>query len=147
MSARTSRNRYRRSSIQSPRRYYHYFRNLGIAFGISRSRLAAMDAPLRGIIGAHGARMYYNLTNIHAVLRMAPFGEALARAFNAFVGADRIAPPPEDAETWGGNRHALWQTLELVRIGVCTACQYARLGHRVRTFEHTADLCGRRRSD
>jgi pyruvate,water dikinase len=120
--------------------YYHYFRNLGIAFGISRSRLAAMDAPLRGIIGAHGARMYYNLTNIHAVLRMAPFGEALARAFNAFVGADRIAPPPEDAETWGGNRHALWQTLELVRIGACTACQYARLGHRVRTFEHTADV-------
>jgi phosphohistidine swiveling domain-containing protein len=120
--------------------YYHYFRNLGIAFGVSRRRLDAMDAPLRGIIGAHGARMYYNLTNIHAVLRMAPFGESLAQAFNTFVGADRIAPPPEDAETWGGNRHRVSQTLELGRITACTAWQYARLGHRVRLFERTADV-------
>ncbi len=28
-------------------------------------RLAAMDDPLRQIIGVHGARMYYNLTSIH----------------------------------------------------------------------------------
>jgi pyruvate,water dikinase len=117
--------------------YYHYFRNLGIAFGVSRRRLTAMDVPLRGIIGAHGARMYYNLTNIHAVLRMAPFGEALARAFNTFVGADRIASSPDDAEAWGGG--VLRQALELGRIAVCTARQYARLDHRVRQFERTAD--------
>ena len=46
--------------------YYHYFRNLGRAFGVSRHRLALMDGPLRTIIGVHGARMYYNLTSIHA---------------------------------------------------------------------------------
>ena len=68
--------------------YYHYFRNLGLSFGISRRRLAAMEQPLRQIIGVHGARMYYNLTNIHAVLRTAPFGERLAASFNQFVGAD-----------------------------------------------------------
>ena len=50
--------------------YYHYFRNLGLAFGLSRRRLAAMEQPLRQIIGVHGARMYYNLTSIHAVLRV-----------------------------------------------------------------------------
>ncbi len=49
-----------------------------------------MEQPLRGIIGVHGGRMYYNLTNIHAVLRMAPFGERLAAAFNQFVGAAEL---------------------------------------------------------
>jgi pyruvate,water dikinase len=117
--------------------YYHYFRNLGIAFGVSRRRLAAMDAPLRGIIGAHGARMYYNLTNIHSVLRMAPFGEVLARAFNTFVGADRIASSPDDSHAWGGG--VLSQAIELGRIAVCTVRQYARLDSRVRQFERTAD--------
>ena len=73
--------------------YYHYFRNLGLAFGVSRRRLAAMDPALRTIIGVHGARMYYNLTNIHAVLRMAPFGDRLADAFNLFVGANQMATP------------------------------------------------------
>jgi pyruvate,water dikinase len=38
--------------------YYHYFRNLGRAFGVSRHRLAAMDGPLRTIVGVHGARIY-----------------------------------------------------------------------------------------
>ena len=46
-----------------------------------------MDDALRHIIGVHGARMYYNLTNIHTVLQTAPFGEALVGAFNSFVGA------------------------------------------------------------
>jgi pyruvate,water dikinase len=117
--------------------YYHYFRNLGIAFGVSRRRLAAMDVPLRSIIGVHGGRMYYNLTSIHAVLRMAPFGEALARAFNTFIGADRIASSPDDSAGWGGG--VLWQALELARIAVCTTRQYVRLDHRVRQFERTAD--------
>ena len=54
--------------------YYHYFLNLGRAFGLSAWRLAAIDDPLRQIIGVHGARMYYYLTSIHTVLRAAPFG-------------------------------------------------------------------------
>ena len=51
-----------------------------------------MEPPLRQIIGVHGARMYYNLTSIHSVLRSAPFGELLARSFNQFVGAEETAP-------------------------------------------------------
>ncbi len=46
-----------------------------------------MEPALRQIIGVHGARMYYNLTNIHAVLRSAPFGDLLAASFNQFTGA------------------------------------------------------------
>ena len=32
--------------------------------------------------------MYYNLTSIHSVLRLAPFGSALTASFDTFVGAD-----------------------------------------------------------
>jgi rifampicin phosphotransferase len=73
--------------------YYHYFRNLGRAFGFSSRRLVAMEEPLRHIIGVHGARMYYNLSSIHGVLRSAPFGEQLAAWFNQFVGSEDTDAP------------------------------------------------------
>jgi pyruvate,water dikinase len=129
-------------SIASPG-YYHYFRNLGIAFGISTRRLDAMERPLRSIIGVHGARMYYNLTSIHAVLRLAPFGERLAHAFNTFVGADEIAPPTAGAVSWR-DRAGLAQSVELARIAAFTTWQYLWLGRRIRAFERTADALATR---
>lgn len=119
--------------------YYHYFRNLGLAFGFARPLIRSMDRPMRTIIGVHGARMYYNLTNIHAILRLAPFGEHLAAAFNQFVGAQDLAsPPPNDARTPG-----VWQpvgkVLAVARIAICTAWQFLFLRRRVEAFERTAD--------
>ncbi|MBC7964916.1 MAG: hypothetical protein H7Z17_03235, partial [Fuerstia sp.] len=98
--------------------YYHYFRNLGIAIGISLARLQAMDIPLRQIIGLHGARMYYNLTSIHACLRMAPYGERLTELFNNFVGADRIAATDQhpDWERFGHGR--IRQFAEVCRVAI-----------------------------
>jgi pyruvate,water dikinase len=119
--------------------YYHYFRNLGLAFGVSRRRLTLMEPSLRAIIGVHGARMYYNLSSIHAVLRMAPFGEALAGAFNRFVGTDGSAPPPRGAVGWASRRGRLSQALEVARIVVCTAWQYLFFRRRIEMFERTAD--------
>ncbi len=119
--------------------YYHYFRNLGLAFGISRRRLAAMDRPLRTIIGVHGARMYYNLTNIHAVLRMAPFGDRLTAAFNQFVGASETAASPDGAASWTDRRRGAAQALELMRVFVSTTWQYVWLRRRLESFERTAD--------
>ena len=119
--------------------YYHYFRNLGLAFGISRRRLAAMDPALRAIVGVHGGRLYYNLTNIHAVLRMAPCGERLAQAFNQFVGADEIAPPPAGAARWGQGRGRVGQAFELLRVALRTTWQYLFLRRRLEAFEERAD--------
>jgi rifampicin phosphotransferase len=119
--------------------YYHYFRNLGHAFGVSRHRLAAMDGPLRAIIGVHGARMYYNLTNIHAVLRMAPFGERLAEAFNVFVGVRRVAEQPAGMRTWRNARHRVLAAIEVLRIAASVAWQFMFLPRRLRAFERTAD--------
>ena len=119
--------------------YYHYFRNLGLAFGVSRRRLAAMEPSLRAIIGVHGARMYYNLSSIHAVLRMAPFGEALAGAFNRFVGTEGTAPPPRGAVDWTSRRGRVSQGLEVARIVGSTLWQYVFLRRRIESFERTAD--------
>jgi len=121
------------------RGYYHYFRNLGLAFGISRWRLVAMEQPLRGIIGVHGGRMYYNLTNIHAILRMAPFGERLAGSFNQFVGASEMTSQPDGAVRWTDARNRLVALGELLRMAACTTWQYLRLRSRLELFERIAD--------
>lgn len=118
--------------------YYHYFRNLGLAFGFSRPLLRAVDPPLRGIIGVHGARMYYNLTNIHAVLRLAPLGEHLAASFNEFVGAKDMAKSPHPTTASNGWRR-FGRFLTLARIATCTAWQYVFLRRRVEAFERTID--------
>lgn len=116
--------------------YYHYFRNLGRAFGLSAHRMTLIDAPLRQIIGVHGARMYYNLTSIHAVLRSAPFGELLTGAFNQFVGAE-ASDEPAAADTFSGGRGRVLQALELVTIAVKTTWQYLFLTRRVERFEQS----------
>lgn len=120
--------------------YSHYFRNLGLAFGISRQRIAAMEGPLRTIIGAHGARIYYNLSSIHSVIRMAPFGTWLIRYFNSFVGASETPPPsPGDRQFRDLDRHRVLQWLELLRIAATTAWKFLTLGRRVARFEARAE--------
>ena len=119
--------------------YYHYFRNLGLAFGISRRRLAAMEPALEAIIGVHGGRMYYNLTSIHAVLRMAPCGDHLAQAFNRFVGANDVAPPPTGATRWGDGLGRVGRSVELLRVAAWTTWQYLFLRRRLEAFEARAD--------
>ncbi len=114
--------------------YAHYFRNLARAFGLSKSRIAKMDDALRHIIGVHGARMYYNLTNIHTVLRTAPFGDALVAAFNSFVGAGGSFGTRTRTRT---NR--LFEFFELTVMAVKIAWLYLFLGRRVASFERIID--------
>jgi pyruvate,water dikinase len=116
--------------------YYHYFRNLGRSFGISAARLERMEQPLRHIIGVHGARMYYNLTSIHGVLRSVPFGETLTSSFNLFVGANPTATPPAAGRSrWRTAR----QIAEVAGIALKTTWQYLFLSRRVRRFEGRVD--------
>ncbi len=133
--------------------YYHYFRNLGLVFGVAPARIAAMEQPLRHIIGVHGARMYYHLTNIHAVLRAAPFGEQLADYFSAFTGAEAPAGtgerrgviPPVTASTGGMTPRrspvsAGWRSLfEAALIALKAVRVFRTLPRRVAEFESTVD--------
>lgn len=119
--------------------YYHYFRNLGIAIGISPARLQAMDSPLRQVIGLHGARMYYNLTSIHACLRMAPYGERLTELFNNFVGADRIAATDHHPDWEGFGHGRIKQFGEVCRVAITVGWRAIRLSSGVAEFEATID--------
>ena len=120
--------------------YTHYFRNLGRAFGIAPRRLRAMEPAFAQIIGVHGGRMYYNLTNIHAVIRLAPFGDALASSFNAFVGARDEVSSPSARPT----ATRLAQLAEGAVIAARTTWQYLFLEHRIRRFERNADAFAER---
>jgi pyruvate,water dikinase len=117
--------------------YYHYFRNLGRAFGFSRRRLAAMEEPLRQIIGVQGARMYYNLTSIHGVLRSAPLGDLLASWFNQFTGAEDTTAPAIVKRRRTLSKAA--EYCELALIVVRAIWQYAFVTRRVEQFERTVD--------
>jgi phosphohistidine swiveling domain-containing protein len=121
--------------------YYHYFRNLGRSFGISSTRLRRMEQPLRHIIGVHGARMYYNLSSIHGVLRSAPLGELLTSSFNLFVGADRTDTP-------AATRRIGWRTIgeavEVLTVALKTTWQYLFVSRRVHRFERRVDAFAHR---
>jgi pyruvate,water dikinase len=117
------------------RGYAAYFRNLGKGFGLARRRIAAMSLELDHVVGVHGARLYYNLTNIHRLLALAPGGRWLSRFFNDFTGArggelDPSSLPPLSA---------IERIIEALRVPLCVAWQYAFVGRRVARFERTVD--------
>ena len=120
--------------------YYHYFRNLARAFGISSGRIRAMDPLLRNVIGAHGARLYYNLTNIHGAIRMAPFGDHLTESFNIFVGAAERTAATTGAESFRNRRGGrLARLTEGAWIFAKTGAQFLLLERGVAAFERTVD--------
>ena len=114
--------------------YYHYFRNLAVAFGLSKARTKAMESAFTHIIGVHHGRLYYNLTSIHDILREAPFGEALARFFNQFVGAEQVA-----ANLRQEHRPRWQQWAEAARIAVQAPARYVSFERRIVEFERRAD--------
>ena len=119
--------------------YYHYFRNLALTLGFDPRRVELMEYPLRNVIGVHGARMYYNLTNIHSSLRMAPCGELLAKWFDDFVGVSRSAST-EDATLLKTTRAGrLAQLVELIRTVIRTTWQLLFLTSRVAVFERVVN--------
>lgn len=113
--------------------YYHYFRNLGTALGVSERRLAELEPSLRNLVGAHGGRLYYNLTAIHACLRALPKGDAVARSFDLFVGAAQDAAPASEAK---GESEA-WR--ELAALGASTVRRALGLGPGLQRFERAVD--------
>ncbi len=113
--------------------YTAYFRNLALGFGLSRERVHRMSDALENLVGLHAGRLYYNLTNIHTVLRLAPGGRWLVRSFNLFVGATEI---PETSLAAMGPMERLREAL---RILARTTWQYLWIQRRVQSFERRVD--------
>jgi pyruvate,water dikinase len=123
------------------RGYAAYFRNLGLGFGVSRRRIAAMHDALEHIVGVHGGRLYYNLSNIHTVISLVPGGSWLTRSFNQFVGATQF-PATQNLPTQG----RIERSLELVRVAVMSTWRYLHVRSGVTRFETTVDeFCKRTR--
>ena len=119
--------------------YYHYFRNMAIAFGVAQTRIDSMEYPLQNIIGTHAGRMYYNLSNIHAVLRAVPFGEFLAESFNQFVGAESTATNHESPSWKSLSRGKFSELREMLYIARKAAKRFRHLERGVSRFERTVD--------
>lgn len=119
--------------------YTAYFRNLGIGFGISRRRIDAMQDALENIVGVHAGRLYYNLTNIHTVLGLAPGGHWLTRFFNDFTGAQEV-PERYDLPQLGPVSRAL----EPLRVLLSVCARYLTVRRGVSRFEGVVDgFCAR----
>jgi len=121
--------------------YQHYFRNLGIRLGLRRSRVREMEPMLAELVDCHGGRMYYNLSRIHALLRMAPGGEFLAASFDTFTGTSGDTKTDPE-RTWRGFRTVLGrvgQAAELLRIAAHMAWHAVRLEGGIKTFEARSD--------
>ena len=68
--------------------YYFYFKNLAESLGVPKKVIVNAEFQFNGIIGAYGARMYYNMTNIHEIIGLLPLGSVFSSFFNDFVGVD-----------------------------------------------------------
>lgn len=110
-----------------------YFRNLGHSFGIAAKRIRAMEPALQNLIGIHGGRLYYNLSNIHTLLRLAPAGRWLTQAFNAFVGAQEF---PETSYPLP-QQNLFERIAEYLRIPCKIFWQYSHIQSRAERFENT----------
>lgn len=118
--------------------YAHYFRNLAIAYGFAPHRIEAMEDALLNIVGVHGQRLYYDVSNIHAVLRMAPWGQVFAQWFNDFVGVEDKTDARDHDVTWRrGTAGRASEALELVSISINVVQQYRTLTPQVERFEDT----------
>ena len=113
--------------------YSAYFRNLGLGFGIAPQRIAAMGVALEDVIGVHGGRLYYNLTNIQRLLRLAPGGRWLGRFFNTFTGASGGESDGNDLPS----RSVGSLIAEYIRIPIKVLYQYLFISQRVGRFEST----------
>lgn len=110
--------------------YDAYFRNLAREFGISEQRIQAEDQAFRNIIDVHGARLYYNLSHIHAVLRLMPFGDWLVDSFDTFVGA---------GQSQVRGLHLYEEIKDLFGVMGHVAQAYRYLPERIERFEHAVN--------
>ncbi len=119
--------------------YYNYFRNLALAFGFDRQRVADLEFEFQNVIGVHGGRMYYNLSNIHRLLGAAPAGERLTQWFDDFVGATKSEASEASFGAKPQPLNGLRKYGEIFRSGTKITRQFIVLSRRVATFEREVD--------
>ena len=107
------------------RAYYHYFKSLSERLGVARTGEAG--ALFANIVGCWGERLYYNMSNVHAVISMSPLASSLAPAFDDFVGF-------QDADLRVRMARSHGPTAKATFIAKCFT-NFLRLPKRVRRIE------------
>jgi len=115
------------------RGYGAYFRSLAIAFGVPKPRVTELSDRFDILVACHGGRLYYNLSNIHALLYAVPGGRFLVRYFNNFTGAKEVVPPTQTRPT------VIREAFELAQMPFRILYQYITLGRRLKAFEAQVD--------
>lgn len=113
------------------RGYTHYFRNLGVAFGVSEARVKAVEGPLEQIVGVHRGHLYYTLSHVHECLRAAPFGDWLSASWDGFIGVEEGV---DDRPSLG-----VANALELARLVGGVVEQLSSLEVQITRFEARVD--------
>ncbi|MDP2343014.1 MAG: PEP/pyruvate-binding domain-containing protein [Deltaproteobacteria bacterium] len=119
--------------------YAAYFENLGRLLGVDDERIEAVAPALSSLVGAHGARLYYNLSSLHGCLRAAPFGEWLTSSFNVFVGVDGGAAEGSRLLPWA-RTDVVKETRAALRLITRGSFALATASRRLPAFERAVDV-------
>ena len=128
-------------SVVEPFRY-GYFNELFRQLGLPSAALAEAGPIIRNLIGIHGGRVYYNLSNWYEMLALFPLTRWFRRFLDHYIGQQvpftyvpRRSLLPMFRERRLFHRH-LWFWLQL-------GWNYLRLQHRVTAFEARFSHCRR----
>ncbi|MBM4253004.1 MAG: CDP-archaeol synthase [Deltaproteobacteria bacterium] len=113
--------------------YYHYFRKMALLIGMPRDRVQAKDHVLHDVVGLHGARLYFNLTNIYNLCTELPFAKAVCTAFDQFMGVSPDVRAEARVEEQGAD------LFTALKIAVLATIAWWMLPLRVARFERLAD--------
>jgi len=114
--------------------YYHYFRKMALLIGMPRRRVRATDHVLRDVVGLHGARLYFNLSNIYRLCAELPYASAVCTAFDQFMGVS----PDVRAKAAVEDRPS--DFFSALKIGFLSMFAWWMLPFRVSRFERLVDL-------
>ena len=109
------------------RSYYHYFKNLCLAFHLAPQ--LTHEEYFAGSVGSWGGHLYYNMTAIREIIGLTPFAGALEKSFDQFVGYQKR----KESSPKRANRRQ-----QMHFIFTC-ATQAMRLPLRVRKIEKLVD--------
>lgn len=120
--------------------YTAYFTNLGRDFGLSTRELETLALPLQHMVGAHGGKLYYNLTNVHGCFMSLPLGKLFRASWDGFIGVGggtHKTAPDSAASRWRILRLlAFFSLLSLaLRVFLSTVVVFVRVEARVGRFE------------
>ena len=109
--------------------YYHYFKNLSGLLQIPFEKIQALESAYSNVIGSWGAKMYYNMSSIHAIISASPFASFLMKSFDNFIGYQEGSKSETSPSNWKQKVKFIRSFFRLNR----------QLDKHVETFEHRAD--------